>query len=90
MTHITHLILHIIKKMIEINGNYWHCNPEMYDKDFYNKSKGKYAWEIWEYDKHKIECANMHGYDVLIIWENECLNDCLDETVKKCIKFLTS
>lgn len=78
------------KKMIEINGNYWHCNPEMYDKDFYNKSKGKYAWEIWEYDKHKIECAKMYGYDVLIIWENECLNDCLDETVKKCIKFLTS
>ena len=76
-------------KIIEFQGDYWHCNPKLYDKDFYNKVKQKTAQEIWEYDKIKLECANFYGYDVLYIWEHDYRNN-KQETLQKCIDFLTN
>lgn len=37
--------------VIEYFGDYWHCNPAIYGKDFYNKSIKKTAAEKWEADK---------------------------------------
>lgn len=76
-------------KIIEFQGDYWHCNPKLYNKDFYNKSKQKTANEIWEYDKIKLECANFYRYNVLYIWELD-YNENPEETINKCIEFLTS
>ena len=76
-------------KIIEFQGDYWHCNPKLYDKDFYNKVKQKTAQEIWEYDKIKLECANFYGYDVLYIWEHDYRNN-KQETLQRCIDFLTN
>lgn len=74
-------------KMIEINGDYWHCNPLMYKEDYFNKSKRLYAKEIWEYDARKAECAKKHGYKLLVVWENE-YNQNPEDTIKKCLDFL--
>jgi very-short-patch-repair endonuclease len=61
--------------IIEFNGNYWHCNPKIYKEDFFNKKKGMFAKEIWEYDsKRKKELENM-GFKVLVVWENDYKND---------------
>lgn len=76
-------------KIIEFQGDYWHCNPKLYDAEFFNKTKQMYAKDIWEYDELKKECANHYGYDVLYVWENEYNND-KETTIKTCIKFLTS
>lgn len=74
-------------KLIEINGDYFHCNPELYQRNFYNKVVGKLAWQIWEKDKKKINIANQKGYSVFIIWEKDYNTD-KDLIMKKCIDFL--
>jgi hypothetical protein len=74
-------------KIIEYNGDYFHCNPDKYNIDFYNKSIKMYAGEKWEYDKIKTEQAIKNGYDVLIIWEHDYKKD-PELTIKKCSEFL--
>jgi hypothetical protein len=74
-------------KIIEFNGDYWHCNPSLYKSDYFNKSLGCCADERWSYDKFKNKLIENEGYDVLVIWESEWLNY-PNETIKKCIDFL--
>lgn len=57
--------------IIEYNGDYWHCNPNKYSKNYYNQKKSKYAWEIWEYDQNKIDLLNKLNYNVEVIWEQD-------------------
>lgn len=57
--------------LIEYNGNYWHCNPELYTSDYFNKKKNMFAWQIWEQDKLKKELAEKNGYKLFIIWERD-------------------
>jgi hypothetical protein len=77
------------KKIIEFNGDYWHCNPLMYKRNFYNKVSKKYAWELWKKDKEKLEMANKLGYEVLVIWEKDW-NENRQEVFKKCEDFINS
>ena len=76
-------------KIIEFQGDYWHCNLNLYDKDFYNKVKQKTAQEIWNYDNIKKECAEYYGYDILYIWEYDYYQN-REEVINKCIEFLNS
>ena len=75
------------RKIIEFNGDYWHCNPKLYEADYFNKNKQMTAQEIWDYDQVKIELAEQKGYQVLTIWESEW-NDDPSRTVERCIQFL--
>jgi len=75
------------KKIIEFNGDYWHCNPKLYDKNYYHKHRKMYANEIWEYDKLKQEKSLSIGYDFLVIWENEYKQN-KEKTIQECIDFL--
>ncbi len=75
------------KKIIEFNGDYWHCNPDLYEANYFNKNKGLTANEIWNYDLEKLKTAKKYSYQVLVIWESEWLNY-PNETIKKCIDFL--
>lgn len=62
------------KKIIEVNGDYWHANPEIYKKGdiICNKHLGNItAEEIWKKDLQKKELAESKGYKVLYIWEND-------------------
>ena len=77
------------KKIIEFNGDYWHCNPNLYDADFINKTLKMSASEIWEKDLNKKKCAENHGYEVLTIWEEEYNND-YESSLNKCMEFLLS
>jgi hypothetical protein len=74
-------------KIIEFNGDYWHCNPQIYNKDFIHKTMKITAYEIWQKDEHKISIAKKHGYDVLVVWESEYLIN-KDYVIEKCINFL--
>jgi len=55
--------------IIEYNGDYWHCNPIKYSKDYFHKIKNKTAKEIWLYDKNRIDLLKRMGYTLEVIWE---------------------
>lgn len=76
-------------KVIEFNGDYWHCNPLIYKDDFFNKNKQKYAKEIWEYDIKKINNIKQKGYEVLVIWESDYKEN-KELAIQKCINFINS
>jgi G:T-mismatch repair DNA endonuclease (very short patch repair protein) len=77
----------IAKKIIEINGDFWHMNPLKYDKDFINPSTKLKASQKWELDRIKVEAAKSAGYEVLIIWESEYKQN-TEQTLEKCKNFL--
>lgn len=76
------------KKIIEFQGDYWHCNPKIYNGDFYHKVKQLTAKDIWDKDKEKSEIANKFGYEVIHIWESDYRED-PNRELKKCIEFLS-
>ncbi|RLC48835.1 MAG: hypothetical protein DRH57_01470 [Candidatus Cloacimonadota bacterium] len=61
------------KIIIEVNGDYWHCNPNLYNSDdLVNFPDGtKIASSIWERDKKKNLLASEQGYKVVLLWESE-------------------
>jgi hypothetical protein len=59
------------KKIIEYFGDYWHCNPNKYTKEYYHTQIHKTAEEIWEADNNRIQNFKNMGYDVEIIWESD-------------------
>ena len=74
-------------KIIEYNGDYWHCNPQIYSSDYIHKTTKLTAAEIWKKDADKINTAKKYGYDVLVVWESEYLLN-KDYVIEKCINFL--
>lgn len=75
-------------KIIEYNGDYWHCNPVIYESNYFNQRTNKTAQEMWDSDANKIQLAKDNGYEVLIIWETE-YNKNKEMVIEQCIKFLT-
>lgn len=59
------------KFVIECFGDYWHCNPKIYVKDFYNASLKMTAKDKWSKDKQKISHLKKAGYNVLVVWEKD-------------------
>jgi very-short-patch-repair endonuclease len=72
-----------LKIVIEYNGDYWHCNPETWKPDDFNKSIKMYAKDKWRLDfKRKMKLKNL-GYYVIVIWESEWMND-----QNKCVNYI--
>ena len=59
------------KYIIECYGNYWHCNPQKYTPDFYNRGLKCEAHERWTKDQKRQEELEALGYQFLTLWENE-------------------
>jgi hypothetical protein len=60
--------------LIEVNGDYWHGNPEIYhDSDIILKGSSKeiQVKEKWNLDQIKYQTAISQGYKILIIWEKD-------------------
>jgi G:T-mismatch repair DNA endonuclease (very short patch repair protein) len=62
-----------INLIIEVNGDYWHCNPSLYKENdiVYFPGKCVTAKWIWDRDKIKHQLAVDKGYKILYIWECE-------------------
>jgi len=61
-----------LKVFIEFNGDYWHCNPDIFDKEYYNSHKKMTAKEIWDKDNFRNKrVEKLTGCRSLIIWEND-------------------
>lgn len=64
-----------IKFCLEFYGDFWHCNPKRFkDTDINHKTKLK-AKDVWNADKIKINCLESKGYDVMIVWEDNYINN---------------
>lgn len=75
-----------LKIAIEYNGDFWHCNPEKWTSDQYNKAIKMTAGEKWTADLNRKRVLTKLGYEVLVIWESEWIKDknkCLDRIKKK-------
>ena len=72
-----------LKIVIEYNGDYWHCNPETWKPDDFNKAIKMYAKDKWRLDfKRKMKLKNL-GYYVIVIWESEWMDD-----QDKCVNYI--
>jgi hypothetical protein len=77
------------KKIIEFNGDYWHCNPFIYSPEYFHKFMKCTAQEKWNADKKKIDLIKDAGYEVLVIWESE-YKQSPELIIDKCIKYLSN
>jgi hypothetical protein len=81
-----------VNKVIEFNGDYWHCNPNKYKQGELIEYLGRGIIDpmiIWEEDKNRLNDIKKIPYikDVLIVWESDFKNNPL-EVVENCMKFL--
>lgn len=75
-------------KIVEYNGDFWHCNPKIYSPDFINPRTKIKAVDKWNQDQEKIKFAQEQGYEVMVVWESEFKQN-KEEILKKCVQFLT-
>lgn len=61
--------------LVEVNGDYWHYNPILYEGSYFDKSRDVYAEDVWNRDKEKEDIASKRGFVVLTVWENDLLAD---------------
>ncbi len=76
-----------LKRCIEFNGDFWHCNPSKYNENYFHTIIKKTAKQLWENDSDKIKWLNSRGYEVLTIWESEYRKK-PKETLEECLNFL--
>lgn len=63
--------------IIEVYGDYWHCNPQKFTPDFYHPQLQKTAEEKWKEDKERQQILESLGYRVTVVWESD-----LDQFIK--------
>jgi len=75
--------------VIEVFGDYWHCNPKKYDGESTHKIRRNVVKvkDVWKYDKYIIDEMKEQGYQVLVVWESE-LKDELEKTIQKILRFV--
>lgn len=61
------------KIIIEVNGDFWHCNPSIWNAEEEHPYKKIKAKEIWEKDKLRIKYLEDLGYKVYVLWERDIL-----------------
>ena len=61
-------------KIIEYYGSYWHADPTIFKENDIVHHK-LIAKDIWKRDNERIELLKQGGYDVLVIWQTEYMNN---------------
>lgn len=61
--------------VLECNGDYWHCNPIKYEKNYFHKQIRKTAEQIWHRDAQRIADLESNGFTVVAVWECDWTND---------------
>ena len=75
-------------RIIEVHGDYWHANPNIYNETFINKHNGKTFADIHYRNDFKRKIAEDRGYELLEIWESDYHTD-MQGVIDECIRFLT-
>ena len=79
-------VISTISFCIEFHGTEWHASPDRYkDTDFVKvRGEGRYAKDIWNADKIKIDFLVDLGFEVMVVWEHEYKKD-KDATIRRCV-----
>ena len=72
---------------LELNGDYWHMNPEIYKSTDLNKKIKKTAQEIWDKDELKAKLCKERNIKLIIIWESDWYKN-KDKWKEKLLKLL--
>lgn len=75
-------------KIIEYYGDYFHCNPKVYNETYFNKKLNLFAKDKWKKDLDRKELLEKNNYKVLIIWEKD-YNEDKNKEIEKCKSFLS-
>lgn len=59
------------KHIIEVYGDYWHCNPSKYADDFMHHHFKMTAVERRKLDEDRVGHLKSLGYNVTIVWESD-------------------
>jgi G:T-mismatch repair DNA endonuclease (very short patch repair protein) len=59
------------KHIIEVYGDYWHCNPKLFKDDFYHLQLKQTAAEKWAADNQRKSYLESLGYIVTVVWESD-------------------
>lgn len=78
-------------KIIEFNGDYWHCNPNMYKEDEEVDFHGvtKIVKYVWMEDAERKDIMEKMGYNVKVVWENDYVKN-PEKILEECVEFLKS
>jgi very-short-patch-repair endonuclease len=57
------------KYIIECYGDFWHCNPNKYAPNYFNRGKKKTAQDIWDRDLSRKQLFEQLGYKFIHLWE---------------------
>ena len=74
------------KIAIECNGDYWHCNPDIYSSEYYHTQIKKTAEQIWKYDDERKKYIEVNGYFCIIIWESDLFDNTFPDRLIKTLK----
>jgi very-short-patch-repair endonuclease len=69
-----------LNTLVEVNGDYWHYNPVIYDRDHYDKSRDLHAGDIWDRDEYKVNLALENGYQIFTLWQKD-LNESFESVI---------
>jgi G:T-mismatch repair DNA endonuclease (very short patch repair protein) len=56
--------------IIEVYGDYWHCNPDIYLDDFHHHYFNMPAIDRRQLDETRVKYLESLGYSVTIVWES--------------------
>lgn len=73
--------------VIEVFGDYWHVNPEVYGENLI--SLNNYQIKQVKKDAEKIESIKKQGFNLIILWEKE-INEDLQKNITKKLKTIIS
>ena len=60
--------------IVECYGDFWHCNPQKYDADYYNRGLKCEAQRKWKKDNKRQQELESMGYKMLVLWESHINN----------------
>lgn len=60
-----------VKHIIEVYGDYWHCNPDKYEDDFMHPYFKMTAVARRKLDDERVRYLTSLGYSVTIVWESD-------------------
>lgn len=70
-TYVFDVFIPSLRTFIEVNGNYWHFNPQLYEATYHDPYRNVTAQEIWDKDAQKCAAAKAFRHNVITVWEDE-------------------
>ena len=90
IVHFYDFVCPSLKKCIEYNGDYWHCNPKKYGADYIHPQLGLSAKKKWKLDEEKLMFLEKHrNIHTKVVWESDVDNS-EESVIMECLDWLNS